>query len=247
MRTAKSFCSRPSFPSLPSLPCSAGRSARAGHLAHAVAVQPVARATARLSGGIYTLALSLLFASGAARADEGLSSRSTDWLWPQLQARITLQTASLTPVTLARGAEPGAAAQRGQILGAAMLGDYVFARPSMGQFRTTSGVVLGSNAGAPLFAASAAARLDVQVRDVGKLWSNAANEPQATMAYVGLGYSSPRLWGNLSVSADFGLAAARPSGVAGVGRALFGAQALDAALRDMRWAPLMQLGVRYSY
>ncbi len=188
-----------------------------------------------------------LCASALTHADEGLHSRSADWLWPQLQARITLQTASLTPVSLGRSADLGAHSARGQILGGAMLGDYVFARPRMGEFRTTSGVVLGSTAGAPLFSTSATTRLDVQVRDVGHLGGNAAGEAPSAMPYLGLGYSSPRLWGNLSVTADFGLAAARPSGAAGVGRALFGAQALDAALRDMRWAPLMQLGVRYSY
>ncbi len=198
----------------------------------------------------WRVAAAALWMAGAAtalHADDGLSNRNADWLWPQLQARITLQTASLTPVSLARHGEPGATATRGQILGAAMLGDYVFARPRMGQFRTTSGVVLGSMGGAPWLSTAAATRLDVLLRDVGSLGSNVANEPPNAMPYLGLGYSSPRLWGNLLVSADFGLAAARPAGMAGVGRALFGAQALDAALRDMRWAPLMQLGLRYSY
>lgn len=232
MRTAKSFCYRASH---------------ASHLNSAQTAQPSDRANAPSPARVFLAAVALLCATNMAQAEDGISHRSADWLWPQLQARITLQTASLTPVSLARHGELGATAARGQILGAAMLGDYVFARPSMGQFRTTTGVVLGSTAGAPLFSTSAAARLDVQVRDVGSHWANVGIENQTAMPYLGLGYSSPRLWGNLSVSADFGIAAARPSGAANVGRALFGAQALDAALRDMRWAPLMQLGVRYSY
>jgi hypothetical protein len=214
--------------------------------------RPASGIVARSASALWTTLLVMVGVLGATTstgvaAEDGLSSRGADWLWPQLQARITLQTASLTPVSLARGAELGNTPARGQILGAAMLGDYVFARPSIGQFRTTSGVMLGSTAGAPLLSTQAAARLDVQVRDVGSQWSHTGGEILAAMPYVGLGYSSPRLWGHLSVSADFGLAAARPAGMAGVGRALFGAQALDAALRDMRWAPLMQLGVRYSY
>ena len=195
---------------------------------------------------IAPLAAALGMAALPAQAEGGIAARAVDWLWPQVQARITVQTAAVSPVTLAPAGEPQAG--RG-IRGGALLGDVVFARPSFGDFRATSGVVLGTQAGAPMSTALIGSRLAVTLLGSGLSGNGYANGSDAPGAvpYLGLGYSSPALWRQLSVSADFGLVAGRPAGFGGVGRALLGNQGFDSAVRELRLAPMLQLGVRYSF
>jgi hypothetical protein len=180
----------------------------------------------------------------SAAANQGIVASAGEWLWPQLQARITVQTAALTPLSMARLADPTVAGAR-SVYGASLLGDYVFATPSLGNFRATSGVMLGSPGGAPMLFATPAPRVGVTVLEGG--FGNGGSEGPSTVPYVGLGYSSAALWRSVSLSADVGLVAGRPAGLGGLGRAVLGNQAMDAAVRDLRLAPVLQLGVRYSF
>ncbi len=181
-----------------------------------------------------------------AQANQGFVATPGEWLWPQLQARITVQTAVLTRVALTGPSEAGVAAARG-VQGGALLGDYVFAAPGFGNFRATSGVLLGNPSGAPVLNAMPIARLGITMLDGGYAgYGNNADGP-STLPYLGVGYSSPSLWRSLSVSADVGLVAGRPAGLSGLGRAMLGNQAMDVAVRDLRLAPVLQLGVRYSF
>lgn len=203
-----------------------------------------------LAAALAALAGAWLLAASPAKAQDGLVARGNDWLWPQVQARITVQTTALSPLGLARGGSetPVTSLARGVQAGA-LWGDYVFAAPSFGNFRATGGLVLGTPSGAPLAAVGSGSRLGVTVLDSPSapgLGTSLADIPGA-QPYLGLGYSSPALWGRLSVSADFGLVAGRPSALGSVGRALLGNQPLDTALREMRLAPLMQVGVRYTF
>ena len=200
----------------------------------------------RVPGAVVGSLVSLVsLVSFTAQANQGLVPASGEWLWPQLQARVTLQTAALAPVALTRISDPAAAAARG-VQGGSVLGDYVFATPSFGNFRATSGVMLGNPGGAPVLNAAPMSRLGVTVLDNG-VAGNGYSEGPSTLPYLGLGYSSASLWRGLSLSADVGLVAGRPSGLSGLGRAIFGNQTMDAAMRDMRLAPVLQLGVRYSF
>jgi hypothetical protein len=189
------------------------------------------------------LAAVLAAGAGAAPANQGLIASAGEWLWPQLQARITLQTAALSPVSLTRLADPGAASR--SLQGASVLGDYVFATPGFGSLRATSGVMLGTQGGAPMLFAAAGPRLGVTVFDGG--FAGAAADAPSTLPYLGLGYSSATLWRSVALSADLGVVAGRPAGLGGLGRAVLGNQAMDAAVRDLRLAPVLQLGVRYSF
>lgn len=197
-------------------------------------------AACRLPGAIVASLLSL-----AAQANQGLVPASGEWLWPQLQARVTLQTAAVAPVALTRIADPSAAVAR-SVQGGSLLGDYVFATPSFGNFRATSGVMLGNPGGAPMFSAAPLSRLGVTVLDNGTA-NYGYSEGLSTLPYLGLGYSSTSWRRGLSLSADLGLVAGRPSGLSGLGRAIFGSQPMDAAMRELRLAPVLQLGVRYSF
>jgi hypothetical protein len=62
-----------------------------------------------------------------------------------------------------------------------------------------------------------------------------------------LGFSGAAGLVGLSLNADLGLVAGRPEAAAGLGRALFGNQGMERSLRELRLAPVMQLGVRYSF
>ena len=181
-----------------------------------------------------------------AAAEQGLVPRSGDWLWPQLQARITVQTAALAPVALTRATDVWAGAARG-VQGGGIYGDYVLATPRFGNFRATSGVMLGTQGGAPVLNAAPNARVGVTMLDAGYGANTGGADGAATLPYLGLGYSSASLWRSFSLSADLGLVAGRPAGLGGLGRAILGSQAKDAAMRDLRLAPVLQLGVQYSF
>jgi hypothetical protein len=178
-----------------------------------------------------------------ARASQGLVASASDWLWPQLQARITLQTAALSPLGPGRLTEGTFAAA--SLHGGSLLGDYVLATPGFGHLRATGGVMLGSQSGAPTLSASPTPRLGLTVLEGG--FAGAGADTLSTVPYLGLGYSSATLWRSLALSADLGIVAGRPAGLGGLGRAVFGNQPLDAAVRELRLAPLVQLGVRYSF
>jgi hypothetical protein len=69
----------------------------------------------------------------------------------------------------------------------------------------------------------------------------------STLPYLGLGYTSIRAGSGFSFTADLGVVAQTPPGAPTLGRALFGTQSLDAAVRNLRFTPVIQLGVRYTF
>jgi hypothetical protein len=77
-------------------------------------------------------------------------------------------------------------------------------------------------------------------------WQPGADTP-ATVPYLGLGFSSALWHSALSITADFGLVAERASAASDLGRALFGNQGMERSSREMRLAPVMQLGMRYTF
>ena len=188
--------------------------------------------------------LALLLWTGAAsvQAAGGLVPPAAEAVWPQWQARVSLQTADVTPLGLTRRLDAGNT-QRG-LLGGAILGDYYFARPSFGNFRASGGLMVGAQGGLPIGNALAGQRLGVSLSSglvnqaVPGTESGSSNH--STVPYLGLGYSSAPWRNGLAISADLGL-------VAGRGSALFGNQGLDGSLRELRLLPVLQLGVSYAF
>ncbi len=195
----------------------------------------------------------------ACQAGQGLAAPQADTWWPQWQARLSLQAAPLASTYLPSNglAQPGLAAQRG-VQGGALLGDYYFARPlAAGHFRASGGLMVGTLGGAPLNFAQAASTstgmaalprlglslLSPSAAPTGML----ATENADPVPYLGLGYSGS-LWRNsISLTADLGMVSERPAAAGNVGRALFGNQGMNQALRDMRLSPVLQLGMRYTF
>lgn len=191
------------------------------------------------------IATLLLAAAPLAQAAEGLVVPSAETLWPRWQARIAVQAASVSPLATANLFDAGHAAQRG-VRGGALFGDYYFAMPSFGSFRASGGVVSGSLAGLPLANAGTGTRLGLSVNGSSlPLGAFGNNEPVTASPYLGLGFTSAALWRNgLSISADIGLVAEHPTPALGGSRSVFGSQAME---RELRLAPLLQLGVRYAF
>ncbi len=152
---------------------------------------------------------SLMLLPLAALAAGGLAAPEPDAVWPQWQARITLQSVAVSPLAMSRPLDT-TPVLRGST-GTALLGDYVFAPVRFGSFRASGGLMLGS-------------------------------EPSSSVPYLGLGFSSLALASGLSLNADLGVVPeSSPS------RTLLGSQGNQAALREMRLAPVLQLGLRYAF
>lgn len=177
----------------------------------------------------------------AATASEGLVARAPETLWPQWQARISVQTTAISPLSLSNLLDSGAPQRVWQ--GGSVFGDYYFAAPAYGSFRASGGLMTGLQGGAPLLSTNAGPRLGLAVQGGGNAATPLTDNP-GTVPYLGLGFTGG-VWSQaLSVSADVGLVAERPGAV---GRAVFGNQGFEAALREMRLAPVLQLAVRYSF
>lgn len=189
--------------------------------------------------GLATVVAMAAAVATPARAQIGTGTLPVEWLWPQIQARITLQTAAPSPL----GAVPFAdVSPTGRaLLGAGVLGDFVLAaRPGLGSLRATSGLLFGQAGGAPVSGLALAPRLSIGLLE----GVAAVGELPSGRAYLGLGYDSPALWGNLSIHADLGFAAAQWGGI---GRAVAGQNGWDAAVRELRLTPQLQLGLRYAF
>jgi hypothetical protein len=195
------------------------------------------------------VAMPLLTAAFTAQANTGLATPIPETLWPQWQARVTVQTAaapSLQSLDLSafspRSPRLGqsSTAQRG-VQGAAVLGDYTFARPFFGSFRASGGLMVGTQGGVPLTSGISSSAVGLSVLSGAGSASGLANDN--TVPYLGLGFTGGAWHNSLSVTADLGLVSGRP----GAARAIFGNQGAENALRDMRLSPVLQVGVRYSF
>ncbi len=194
----------------------------------------------------------------ACHAGQGLATPAAETWWPQWQARLSLQGASLAPLSPLGGVQAAAApsAQRG-IQGVSLLGDYYFARPAMGHFRASGGLMVGALGGAPVAFGSTApalaghqagSRLGLSVLSTASPgFATAAGDTAETVPYLGVGYSGMVWRDSISLTADLGMVSERPAAASGVGRALFGNQGMNQALREMRLSPVLQLGMRYSF
>lgn len=179
----------------------------------------------------------------AAQAGAGMLPPPGDELWPSLSARVTVQAAAVSPLKLSGWG----ALQPGELAGGAVLGDYVFAQPSFGSFRATSGLLFGYSGRVPQFGLAsyaAGSRLGLALGQESHGLPARAENWQTT-PYLGLGFSSGIGDSNFSLSADLGLLAEQAqAGASGSGLRL---RAGDAQRRELRVSPLLQLGLRYSF
>lgn len=182
----------------------------------------------------------------AADGDNGVASGSGEFLLARWQGRLSLGTAS-APWRL------GADNPAPTLSSASLMGDYYFGRSlaapnQVGGLRATSGLIFGPRS-APSTGQSGLGNgspFSIGSRTSGRAPQPHASDPgseNATLPYLGIGYTglSPRSsWG---FSADLGLVAKNPGSALRVGSG----QSLDDVIRDMRMTPLLQLGVSYAF
>jgi hypothetical protein len=192
--------------------------------------------------------------SAWAAAGDGLTPNVDNIPWARWQGRLSLGTQA----PLWRSTLGGAEYFGLKVNGASLMGDYYFKRAladngKAGGFRATSGVILGQRslllAGQPVTSAPGAAfSVDRRVfaAPPAPLSPDSTSE-SASVPYLGVGYSGLSNRGGWSLSADLGLVAMSPGNAIRLGRVFNGNQSLDDLLRDMRLAPVVQLGVSYSF
>ncbi|HEV7577116.1 MAG TPA: hypothetical protein VGO85_13830 [Caldimonas sp.] len=199
---------------------------------------------------------SVLTLADARAEGEGLAANADRVPWARFQSRIAYAPgapgwrADLAPLERS-GLKVGSVG----LLGDVYFGSTEAARAtSAGGFRATSGVLIGPRS--PWLGAAAAppsnGLLAIDRRLFGAS-ANAAAYPadsaleSATVPYIGIGYSNLSGKSGWSFSADLGVVSQSPGNVVRFGRVFGGSQSLDDVVRDMRLAPVIQLGVSYSF
>jgi len=136
-----------------------------------------------------------------------------------------------------------------RVLSANLLGDYYLTSSGFtglsGGLRATGGMLMG-----PLSMSQSSGGLALGSGPVSagrrsfSLSAMDGGEPSANLSYVGIGYIGRVNGGGLAFSADLGLMSGSYSGLR-FGRT--NAQGFEDAMRDLRFKPLLQLGLAYSY
>ena len=195
-------------------------------------------------------ALSCLALGGArvAYADEGLAltPKLDQTAWPRLQGRLQLNALD--------GSGGPLGEQRGmsRLLSASLLGDYYLTSSGLGQhsaggLRATSGLLFGPMSlalGSSSLSAPSGLSLN---RRPSSLWYAPTDSADAstTLPYIGIGYTGQSTTGTWGFKADFGLVGVGTSNRVRLGNSP--PQGLDEILREMRFKPLIQVGVSYAF
>lgn len=192
------------------------------------------------------LSIGFMLGARATLAASGLAPPDSADIWPQWQARITLSSATLAPVSLT-GLGDAASPSRTALQSGAVFSDYYLDAPglrlpaSLGGLRATGGLMVGPRGlalGGAALPAGGIQRLGLAVQSGIAPWAGESGAD--AVPYIGVGYTGLSLKGGWGVTADLGLVAEHP-------RALFGNQGWDSTLRDLRLSPVLQVGVRYAF
>jgi hypothetical protein len=207
----------------------------------------------RITTGWFLFAAALL-SCGAAWADgNGLTADAERVPWASLHGRIAYVSVPGWSGDFSFDSGSGVKTSTASIMGDLYFGGWVGnEKLQAGGFRATSGVVVGARNnlwGTPT-SAPAGGLLSVSRRLFGQSAApsaNALDADNATLPYIGVGYSSLATRSGWSFSADLGLVSLNPSNAVRLGRVFVGGQSLDDVVHDMRLAPVVQLGVSYSF
>ena len=174
---------------------------------------------------------------------------------PRWQARVQLSSLDTQGPLAAIDAQGGS---RSRLLSANLLGDYYLTGSGLGGvrggLRATGGMLIGplslsqTSAGLALGASAlnVGTNLSIGQRSISLLSPGLEpNDPNGSLSYLGIGYSGQSLHGGWGFSADLGLIGGAPLGGLRLGRS--SAAGLEDVLRDMRYKPVLQLGLSYSY
>lgn len=195
--------------------------------------------------------LVLASAVGATSGD-GLTAPQGNLTWARWQARLSLGVAAPAWRANLKESEPaGLRVGALSVSGDFYFGDALFDQASLGGLRATSGLIVGprtqvmtgpqSSIGRGV-SFSVERRLLVAAPAVGESLPDVSSLP-----YFGVGYTGLSQRGKWSVSADLGVMALHPGNAVRLGRVFGGSQSFDDMMRDLRWAPVLQMGVSYAF
>ena len=191
-----------------------------------------------------------------ARAEgDGLSANADRFAWTRFQSRI-----AFAPGAPGWRADFAPIERTGLQVGSlGLLGDVYLggAKPAAGTpaagFRATSGILIGARspllttATSPASGGLFASNRRLFGASPGALVASESSVDSSTVPYIGIGYSNLSAKSGWSFSADLGVVSQSPGNVVRFGRVFGGSQSLDDVVRDMRLAPVVQLGVSYSF
>jgi hypothetical protein len=197
----------------------------------------------RTAAWVLTASLASLHVTASSAAD-GLTIERDLQAWGQWQGRVALGMLG----TDWRADAVARDIDKNRLGGLSVMGDYYFLPKALpgtsGGFRATSGLVYGARptlwAGTPAIASSRGLSPDRQSVSLD-------GSEAATLPYLGFGYTGLSLRGGWSFSADLGLLAHNPAQAVKFGRVFTGTQSFDEVMRDLRIAPVLQLGVSYAF
>lgn len=208
------------------------------------------RTTLSMLAGSIALATAPFTALAQAADGSGLAPNTEPWA--RWQGRLSFGTAA--PALRTGWADFSSVAR--QPIRLSLMGDYYLSAAliglgSAGGLRATSGMILGPRyqpwLGQP---GGAGSGFSISSRSFGPAAMPYTSDPAgdtATLPYLGLGYTGLAARSGWSLNADLGLVAQSPGNASRLGRALGGGQSLDEAVRDLRLAPMFQVGVSYSF
>jgi hypothetical protein len=197
---------------------------------------------------------------GVAVADTGLKVDSAGGYWFGTEARLRLQAVRLDMQPLRLGYSLAGAQMQPPTLAASVTGDYYFSTdildgvPSRSGLRAStallirqSGVSLSEVAWASRSAGmfGASPRLPSAGPSVG--WADPQAYSISPVPYLGIGYGGVSVRSGWGFWADVGLLVQSPGNLTGLGRFLSGSQGVEDLMRELRLAPMVQLGVNYSF
>jgi hypothetical protein len=200
------------------------------------------------------LCCGLLFTSamGATNGD-GLKAPSGDLTWARWQARFSL--GATAPAWRASLTDPEPAGLRVNAI--SVSGDYYITQPlfnrlSLGGLRATGGLIVGPRAQATTGQPALGARgssfaAERRLLAAAAPGSGETTSELASVPYFSFGYTGLSLRGTWSFSADLGVVALQPGNAVRLGRVIGGTQSFDDVWRDLRWAPVLQMGVSYAF
>jgi hypothetical protein len=178
--------------------------------------------------------------------------------WDRVQGRLAFATNTLS---LRADDSHGRDFDGTKVSSVTLIGSYYLSpsaslsQLSFSGLRATSGLMIGQRS--PLWGipGSSSASCSVDRRRGGGNIAYAdgpAMDPSATTGsnntpYVGIGYTGLGGKGNWGFSADLGLISLSPGSIVRLGRVFNGSQNLDDMVRDLRFAPVVQLGISYSF
>jgi hypothetical protein len=206
----------------------------------------------RFARWIFTLLAAVVCAgNAAAMGGEGLKARADESSWSRWQGRLSLGTAAPTwRASLTDSESVGLRVNSATLTGDYYLSRGPFERVALGGLRATSALIVGprtlATTGQPTLSTQGSG-FTIERRLAAQPAASELPIDMASLPYLGLGYTGLSARSKWSFNADLGLVALHPGNVVRLGKVVGGNQSLDDVLRDLRLAPVFQMGVSYSF